>query len=288
LTNRIRLEDISLVVPVKDNQTGVDRLLNSFFDTHTSAAYPGEIIIIDNNSAVPLTISESFMNRGVAIRLEHCQKPGPASARNVGASYAGGQWLLFVDSDCIPTETMISGYLQATDEAIGYQGYVGALGKDTMSRYYESQQIHQPPAASDGSPAYLVTANALVSKVAFDQIGGFCEDFVLAGGEDIDLALRLKKSGQLAFVKGSVIQHQFEDGLADFLKRMIRYGRGNRMVRHFHNIKMFPLPSTARDKSVVANHFLVLLQWLALLYGYVLQSLEMLFSTRKTLPKIDL
>lgn len=284
----IILCDISIVIPVKDNQRGIDDFLRIFLESQLPSNYPVEIIVVDNKSLVPIIIDRQFLGRGIDIRLYRCSKPGPAAARNLGASHASGKWLLFVDSDCIPTESMISGYAQVSDKAIGYQGYVEALGKDTLSKYYESQQIHQPPATSAGLPEYLVTANALINRAAFDKIGGFCEEFVLAGGEDIDLALRLKKLGQISFVRDSVIRHQYEDGIVDFLKRMTRYGRGNRLVKHFHDSKMFPLPSTAKDKSVLANHFLVLLQWLALLYGYILQSIEILLSTRKTRTKIDL
>ncbi len=43
-------DEITIVIPVKDNQTGIDIFLTEFFRTHNADNFPKEIIIVDNNS----------------------------------------------------------------------------------------------------------------------------------------------------------------------------------------------------------------------------------------------
>jgi glycosyltransferase involved in cell wall biosynthesis len=274
---KISVDEISVVIPVKNNQKGINNFLNSIFDTHKGKLLPREIIIVDNMSDTPVLIPSHFTNQGLEIHLLECHKVGAASARNVGAMYASGNWLLFVDSDCIATETLLTGYLNVRSDAVAYAGFIDAIGTDYLSQYYVSQQIHLPPTIyhfnGEESPQYLVTANALVLKTAFIKVGGFNEEFIFAGGEDSDLALKLSKIGTLAFALDSVVLHDFNDGLIGFIKRFVRYGKGNRLLKSFHKINLFPLPSTAKKKGRIINNLLVILQWLFLLIGYLYMSL---------------
>jgi len=270
--DRIEICKISIVIPVKNNQEGIDDFFDSFYKTHTTEYFPKEIIIVDNNSQPAISIKDIFNNRGINITLTTCHKPGPAAARNFGAKKAKGDWLLFVDSDCIATAHMVTGYLMVKSNAIGYQGYVGTIGHDYLSQYYLSQAIHQPPHTVDAKgvriPKYLVSANIMIEKESFSMVGGFNEDYIF-GGEDIDLGLRLSKVGSLEYASESKVLHTFDDGLKGFVRRYIAYGKGNRLVERYHDIHLIPLPFTAKKKVIIINHFLSILQWLCLLIGYL-------------------
>ena len=76
-------KNITIVIPVKDNQKGIDNFLTAFFKTHTEDNFPREIIIVDNNSKNPLLISDTFP---IPVRIISCNKEGPGSARNMGVS----------------------------------------------------------------------------------------------------------------------------------------------------------------------------------------------------------
>ncbi len=152
---------------------------------------------------------------------------------NVGACHAHGNWLLFTDSDCIPSHTFMQGYFPSMNGAIGYAGNVKAWGNDRLSRYYESQEILLPPNCIEDEkirPEYLVTANTLVWKQALEHIGGFNETISIAASEDIDLGFRLREIGILSVSSKALVFHNFEGGLLKFCKRFLRYGRGNKIV----------------------------------------------------------
>lgn len=270
-------EKISIIIPVKDNQSGVERFLHSFFETQFIENYPEEILIVDNDSEVPIRIPDLYKNKNLDINLFQFAKQGPACARNFGAKNAKAEWLLFIDSDCVASKTTITGYLDLGLESsvAGYQGFVGALGKDFISRYYESQEIHQAPKMRNScgqlTPKYLVAANILINKKSFNQINGFDERYVF-GGEDIDFGIRLSKIGRLQFANEAIVLHNYNDGLKGFVRRFIEYGKGNRLVEKNNEIHLIPLPFTAKKKTILINHLLSILQWACLLIGYLMMN----------------
>ena len=264
------LHNVSVVIPVKNNQRGVDRFLTALLQTHTPDQFPREIILVDNHSSLPLQIAPHYAERGLTIVLLSCTRLGPASARNVGAQAARGTWILFTDSDCVPTETFLTGYLSHLNGAVGYVGAVLSAGSDTLSHYYESQAILTPPPVQQGGwerPAYLITANALVWKQAWLRIEGFNETIHIAAGEDIDFGLRLWEIGPLSYAPYAQVMHVFERGLASFVKRFVRYGRGNHLLHCLYHVDLAPRPFAATVPSV-RNRLLASLQYAAMSWGY--------------------
>lgn len=264
---RISANDISIIVPVKDNQNGITRLLNSFEDIFADSASVKEVIIVDNLSQVPIKICKHY---SFNIQLITCGTIGPAAARNKGSSLANGNWLLFLDSDCIPTKSTILGYLTNNNTHLAYAGNIKVISDSKLSLYYETQEILIPPEAIDNEvvrPDYLVTANCLVYKKAFDQLNGFDESFKQAGGEDIDLGFRLLSIGSIDYQWNSIVLHDFNDGIKGFIKRFNRYGKGNRQLALKHMLDLRPRPFIPEVKTPF-NIVLALIQFLFMSKGY--------------------
>jgi len=263
------VNEISIIIPVKNNQQGVNLFFKSFFETHKSEQFPSEIIIVDNPGSTTY-VPQKFMNGSTEIRVLKCDRIGPASARNMGWRVARSEWILFTDSDCIPSSTWLKGYLEASDESIGYAGYVSSFGLDFISRYYESQRILLPSCYSKEGityPDYLITAYALVWKKALEEIGGFNDTIKIAAGEDIDLGFRLREIGDLSFAPNSLVYHNFDDGLLGFIKRFKRYGKGNHTLSKIYSLNMRPRGIRPREntlKNLVLSH----IQYLSLFWGY--------------------
>src|SRR5713226_5490928 len=78
------LSDLSIVVPVKNNQVGVDRLLEACLKAFTPQYCPAEILLVDNLSHPPLELP-SQVAWDLPVRVLVCSRPGAAAARNLGA-----------------------------------------------------------------------------------------------------------------------------------------------------------------------------------------------------------
>lgn len=264
--------DISIIIPVRNNQEGIDLFLAEFLQTHIPEMYPAEIIIIDNNSRPRITVSQHYRDTGLKITLLFCPATGPACARNLGVHHTQTDWILFTDSDCIPSPSFIMGYLTVLDGSVGYAGNVRAWGNDNLSKYYESQEILLPSLTTvDGTkrPEYLITANSLVWKPAFEYIGGFNETITIAAGEDIDLGFRLREVGSLSVALTSSVYHNFDGGLLKFCRRFVRYGKGNKIISKLYRINLTPKPFKPKSCTPV-NRVLAKLQYVCLLWGYVM------------------
>ena len=271
---RITPAQISVIIPVKNNQAGVNQLCQKLRETHSLEMMPREVIIVDNNSNPEIVIPPEWQSGQLRIVLTNCSIPGAGAARNAGAAIATGEWLLFTDSDCIPTPSFISGYFNHLNGAVGYVGQVSSLNQDWLSSYYQTQEIFQPPGVLKGEtiyPQYLITANALIWRKAFELCGGFNQSFPSAAGEDVDLSFRLWQLGTLSYAPSSTILHDYSDGLGGFIRRFVRYGRGNRLVSKLHNITFMP-PPFSPNVPTLTNFCLAKLQYGCLALGYFILS----------------
>jgi glycosyl transferase family 2 len=154
--------------------------------------------------------------------------------------------------------------------AVAYAGMVKAERSDLLSRYYDAQSILKPPPLWDNGeerPVYLITANALVWRPALAEIGGFNEHFPSAGGEDIDLGLRLWSVGPLSYAPHAQVLHTFEPKLRAYVRRFLRYGRGNRRLAACYQADLAPHPFVPHNPSPV-YWLLASLQFLAPWWGY--------------------
>lgn len=264
----ITASDISIVIPVKDNQSGIDRFLARLTQVTKPEFYPREVIIVDNNSVIPIEISGSWP---FPVVLECCERKGPAAARNIGISVAKSRWILFTDSDCLPTDCFVEGYVGASRSCIAFAGAIKLLGEDVLTAYYREQNIFIPMSLSSDhgvEPWTIITANCLILKEAIEVVGGFDERFKQAGGEDTDLGIKLRKIGMLRYHFHSISLHEIDDGLKGFANRFIRYGIGHKQLAEKYQNSIFELHAIGVFNSSEINKALARLHLNAMQWGY--------------------
>ena len=113
----------------------------------------------------------------------------------------------------------------------------------------------------------MITANCLVWRPAFEAVGGFDERFKLAAGEDVDLGVKLRQLGALSYAPDAIVAHDFGQDAFSFVRRFVRYGRGNRLLAQIHGLSLRPFPFLPAQRTPT-NMALALLQYAALSYGY--------------------
>jgi hypothetical protein len=113
-------------------------------------------------------------------------------------------------------------------------------GTSLINEYMTEQGILNPPLEKTIHGIYLpqaiITANALIAGLPFAFLGGFDPNFKEAAGEDLDIGLRLRELGVIAWCPDAKVAHRFDEDESDFYKRFRRYGRGNRKLEMKHGL----------------------------------------------------
>lgn len=126
---------------------------------------------------------------------------GPAANRNHGARHAGGEWLAFVDDDCEPDTR----WLEAIADAIPH-GELDVIEGKTICPGRKDNPFQEQVENLNGDLFW--SCNLIVRRRAFEQLGGFDEDFAEAGGEDMEFAWRIRQQQLRAcFAEKAIVLH---------------------------------------------------------------------------------
>lgn len=212
--------EVTVVIPVRGNQSGIDRLLK---------ALPAGIaaIVVDDGSDVPITVSGD----GVTV-LRLPENRGPAAARNAGAAASTTDFVAFLDSDVVPSGdwlTMLMGHFSDPLVAVVAPRIVGLnrTTKSPVERYENGfSSLDMGPQEGAVTPGtripYVPSAAMIVRRSAF---AGFDESLRVA--EDVDLCWRTHQAGRLIrYDPVATVAHDHRTTLRSVLGRRRFYGTG--------------------------------------------------------------
>jgi GT2 family glycosyltransferase len=224
--------------------------------------------------------------------LHHEVNRGLSAARNTGILASNASVVAFTDDDCVPHMdwvAQLAAVLDRSDAAI-VGGPVASLTVDSPVRRYLSENSPLAPlelelsvstslvwrglvylrsnlaprVAAGERPVYsVVGANFAARRTVLDALHGFDEAITFAGDEE-DLCRRAAEQGyRVLFTPGPVVDHDFERGLLDTLRRSFAYGRGsarNWIRRPEQGPAVYPLPIVIVIAACAAS------RWRALLF----------------------
>jgi GT2 family glycosyltransferase len=169
-------------------------------------------------------------------------------ARNAGARVAtAGEWLLFIDADCSPQPDLLDAYFSAP-VAANCGVLAGQISSDRsqgglIARYARSRNYLSQTEGLHGKAGTAgATANLLVRRVAFDDVGGFAEG--IRSGGDVDLCWRLREARwTLAYRHEAGVVHRHRETLRGFIGQVARYAAGAHWLdtRHPGSSPRWPL-----------------------------------------------
>ncbi len=139
---------------------------------------------------------------------------GPAANRNHGAAQAKGNWLAFLDDDCLPSENWLESYCRVFDampDAVVLEGRTSAPRQ--RERLLEIAPINE----HGGS---LWACNFAIKRDFFESLRGFDTRFPYASMEDCDFHQRVKQQiGAVPFVRDALVVHPWRalEGVRTFL-----------------------------------------------------------------------
>jgi GT2 family glycosyltransferase len=216
-----------VVVPFRGDEGAAARLARNLEAVELG---PGdEIIVADNSDPTPRSERRFPGARVVPAAGERSSY----HARNVGAGQAAGEWILFIDSDCVPAPGILDAFFaESPGSEVG--ALAGAVQTDPrqdsfLARYAQDRSFLDQEDGLHTAGDAAATANLLVRRAAFEALGGFQEG--IRSGGDVDLCRRLQAEGwAIERRAGAVVHHLHRESLADLLGSIARYAAGARWL----------------------------------------------------------
>jgi GT2 family glycosyltransferase len=176
---------ISVVIPTYERLEFLAQCLDRLCPGKQSLpASDYEVIVTDDGKRV---LADKLISSQYSwARWENGPKRGPAANRNNGARQAKGEWLAFLDDDCLPEANWLSSILACADQ---YRVDVveGKIVNPCQDDNPFLLDIHNL------TGGVYWTGNLSVRKSTFLSLGAFDEDF-LEAGEDLEFAFRIRKN----------------------------------------------------------------------------------------------
>lgn len=224
---------LSVVIPTRDRPA----LLASALEALREQRWPFdsfEVIVVDDGSRTPVSLPEFDLQ----VKLVRQHHKGPAAARNLGSQHASGEFLIFMDDDCLPGPNWLGEYAEALtqrpDTALG--GDIGI--SDEANRYLQVSEWIVNAAlrhfdCRPGGGFFLRSANLAVPAALFRQVGQFDPAFHVS--EDREFLDRwLWRGYAAAALPTAWVLHQRPMDLVGFWRTHFRYGRG---AYRFHELR---------------------------------------------------
>jgi mycofactocin system glycosyltransferase len=240
-----QLVDVTIVVPVRDNHRGVDRLLDACGEGITC-------VVVDDASRDPGSLASVVDRHGAhLVRLDH--NVGPAAARNVGLRHVRTPYVAFADSDVhLSVDALRRLLAHLVDPALaavaprimsaGGRGWLGSYERDCGSLDLGDRSASTRP----WTRVSYVPSACLVARVA-DLGAGF--DPTMRCGEDVDLVWRLNETGLRVRHAAEVrVDHDVRPTATAWIARKAFYGTSAAPLAQRHGDRMAPAvmaPSTA-------------------------------------------
>jgi mycofactocin glycosyltransferase len=216
---------VSVVVPFAGARADAERVVLMLLGLETRDG--DELILADNSGTAPVPPA--------TVQVVRAEGEASAShARNVGAAAAGCDWILFLDSDVDAPPALLDEFF--SDE-IGER--VGAVTGDiagipdthTLAARYGTARnfLGQRSHVNNPFRPRASSANLLVRRAAFDEVGGYTEGIWAA--EDTDFTWRLQDAGwALEFNERAVVRHAYRQTLRELGRQWRGYAAGARWL----------------------------------------------------------
>lgn len=241
----------SFVIPTFGRPDEVDEFLGSLVNQKNKNF---EVIIADGTPKESLESVANKYKDKVPFTFIYEEYLPVSDARNRGAKMAKGEYIIFLDSDCIIPENYLNeveNYLQKNEiDLFGGPDAADVNFTPIQKAISYSMTSLFTTGGIRGKKNHIGVFhprgfNMGMKKNVFESVNGYDENFKC--GEDIDLSIRILKSGyKSALISDAYVYHKRRTDFKKFFKQVFRFGaaRINLFKRHKTELKithLFPL-----------------------------------------------
>ena len=237
----------SIIIPLYNRPAEIRELLDSL--TQQTYKHFEVVVVEDGSTEKSEEIVASFRDR-LEVKYFFKENSGPGLSRNYGAARASGDYLIFLDSDCIVPAT----YLQEIEDELAEHPVDAFGGPDRAHESFTDLQ----KAINYSMTSILTTGgirgkkksmekfhprsfNMGFSRRVFEVTGGFSG---MRFGEDIDMSIRIMEAGfQTRLFPAAYVYHKRRTSWKKFFKQIYNSGiaRINLYLLHPASLKVVHL-----------------------------------------------
>ncbi len=179
-----------------------------------------------------MLLPDSATPQLVAVRA--AARPRPPTRATSAPPPPANDWILFLDSDVVaPADLLDSFFADPIGERVGAMtgDIAGIPDTRTLAARYGTARNFLGQRSHVNNPVRprASSANLLVRRVAFEEIGGYTEGIWAA--EDTDFTWRLQAAGwTLEFNEHAVVQHAYRERLSELGRQWRGYAAGARWL----------------------------------------------------------
>jgi glycosyltransferase involved in cell wall biosynthesis len=226
---------IAVVIPNYNSAALVTRCAAAMLRQAPGTGYQLDVVVVDDGSTDGSAdrLADEFGDSISLVRLP--LNRGRSTGRNAGAAATDAELLVFVDSDCIPTDNGFVAAHAASIEAgadVSF-GEVCTPGPGFWDQLQRDANAKRRRHFVDGQRWVFTTQNVAILASAFSKSGGFDPIFDRHGFEDRDLFLRLDALGaKAAYSPAARVLHEDKITLGNVSRKLGEAGYHS--SRDFH------------------------------------------------------
>jgi glycosyltransferase involved in cell wall biosynthesis len=229
---------ISVIIPVRNEVDKIEQCLEAVF---AQSLKPFEVLIVDGHSDDG-TVEKA---KQFPVRILYEDYHNRAGACQIGIENAEGEYVAFIDADCIPDREWLAKLIgEFGAGVVGVGGRYKDIGEKLWTRSI-NLTFRTPLSGARmrwtgrriAGNLNVCGANGMCRREDILKAGGF--KVALSGAEDVELSRRLAKLGTLVYTPDAFILHNHNRGLKDFAKQAYRYG-GWRRESRLWGLKVIP------------------------------------------------
>jgi glycosyltransferase involved in cell wall biosynthesis len=202
---------VSVIIPAYNSGHMVARTITTALNQTLPVL---EVIVVDDGSTDDTV--EVVKKFGPPVRVISKPNGGPASARNLGARQARGEWLAMLDAD--------DWWFPRKNELQLGHAFADDIG---MSHCRLDHRVERPPGELTFQGLWdrnwISNSSVLIRRTVFDNLGGFIEDPRLISVEDYNLWLRVAAAGWRVVACPHILVHYTQGiGISSNAERLMR------------------------------------------------------------------
>lgn len=182
-----------------------------------------EVVVVDDDSDDnSVEIIKKYPCKLVCLE----SRSGASKARNTGAENSSGDYIFFIDADCLlerDTLSIVNRTLSGTDSDVIVGGTYARMPFDrTFYSMFQAVFVNYSETKNVKSPDYIAAHAMIIDAGTFEKSGGFPEDF-LPIIEDVEFSHRLRRAGCRLVMNPEIqVRHIFNFTLLKSLRNAIK------------------------------------------------------------------